>query len=202
MKRGLLFVTLLCAFLPPKAVGQEPDVGTVASTQERIVQRTVVPSPEKPQGEVQILRRGDQLVVRTLLASHVLKRVVAAIDEKERRNWPDTRDGHAASVRYRDELFQAMEKSWEMFRLRSDRDEIRQFLAIEFILADGRGTIRLALPVLKGEYGELDVVGQQVVKTWRAPNDYVRGNMVEIVKDSYHLEQQQAEELFDSLTTP
>lgn len=156
---------------------------------DRILARVIVPSIEQPQGEVQLLQRGDLLVVQTLLSSRILKRVIAAIDAKEQANWPETRDGHLDSLRYRDELFRATEKSWKAFRQRSDRSETRQTLAIEFILAAETSLIALSVPTLRGDYGHLQLIDKQPVKSWRVNGDYVRTNLFKIVEDSFRLDE-------------
>ena len=168
-------------------------------TQDQIVKRVVIPSVEQPQGEVQLIRRRELLVVQTLLSSRILKRVVAAIDAKERRSWPEAREGHVASSRYREELFRATEKAWEAFRQRSERNETRQSLAIEFILGSKQSLIALSLPQIAGEYGNLSLLDKQSVKVWRVSGDYVRKNAVEIIKDSFHLDDAEAEELLKPL---
>ena len=166
---------------------------------DQVVQRVVVPSIEQPQGEVQLIRRNDLLVVRTLLASRVLKRVGASIDAKERRNWPESRDGHVASIRYRDELFRAVEQSWESFRKRTDPTETRQFLAIEFILADDSAAISLSVPSLAGDYGSMILSDQDVIQTWKTSQHYVHNNILEIVRDSFRLDEQAASQLLAPL---
>jgi hypothetical protein len=163
-----------------------------AEDHDQVVARAVVPSMEQPQGEVQVLRRGALLVVRTLLASRVLKRVVAAIDGREQTNWPESRDGFRGSIRYREELFRATETAWQQFKQRPDRSDPRQYLAIDFVLGRDKASIALALPQLTGDYGQLTLVDQQTLKSWRSPPVYVRQNILEIVKDSFHLDAQAA----------
>ena len=166
---------------------------------DQVVQRIVVPSVEQPQGEVQLIRRNELLVARTLLASRVLKRVGAAIDAKERRNWPESRDGHVASIRYRDELFRAVEESWEKFRHRTDQTETRQFLSIEFILGKDTAVIALSLPRLSGDYGSMSLLDQETFQAWKSTQHYVRNNILEIVRDSFHLDESSAARLLAPL---
>ncbi len=168
-------------------------------TQDQIMRRVIVPSRDQPQGEVQLIRRNDLLVVQTLLSSRILKRVVAAIDAKERRSWPEAREGHVDSSRYREELFRATEKAWEIFRQRGNRDETRQALAIEFILGPEKSLIALSLPKIAGEYGNLRLTDKRPVKVWRVSGGYVRMNALEIIKDSFHLDDAKAAELLKSL---
>lgn len=168
-------------------------------SQDRIVQRVMVPSAEHPQGEVQLIQRRGLLVVQTLLSSRILKRVVAAIDAKEGRSWPEVRQGYIASIRYREELFRATEKAWEAFRQREDRNQARQTLAIEFILGPKQSLIALSLPQLAKAGSNLDLVDKQPVKVWQEADTYVRENMVEIVKDSFQLTASATEELLKPL---
>jgi len=163
-------------------------------SEDRILERVIVPSAEQPQGEVQLLQRQKLLVVQTLLSSRILKRVVAAIDGKEERNWPETSEGYLASLRYRDELFRATEESWQAFRQRSDRNQKQQTLAIEFILGADKSMIALSLPKLAGPYGHFQLIDKQPLKSWRVNGDYVRNNMVKIIADSFQLDERAAEE--------
>ena len=202
MTRSFLTLLLTFAVISSSWAG-EPRQGRFASlletTNDQVVHRVVVPSTEQPQGEVQLLRRNNLLVVRTLLASRILKRVGAVIDAKERRNWPESREGHAASVRYRDELFRAVEQAWERFRQRTDPGETRQFLSIEFILAGDSAAIALSLPSLEGDYGGLTLFSQENIQAWKVSRSYVRGNILEIVQDSFHLDESAASALLAPL---
>lgn len=173
--------------------------GMLDAHADQVLQRVVVPSAEQPQGEVQLIRRGELLVVQTLLASRVLKHVIGAIDGKEQRNWPEARDGHLASLRYRDELFRASEQAWEVFRQRQNLAENRQYLAIEFIYGADRAVIALSLPTLAGDYGSLSLTAKNPIQAWRSSEPYVRGNIVEIVQDSFRLDRPAAEALLQPL---
>jgi len=168
-------------------------------SEDLILQRVVVPSSEQPQGEVQLIRRRDLLVVQTLLSSRILKRVVAAIDAKEGRSWPEAREGHAESNHYREALFRATEKSWLAFRQRSDRNQDHQTLSIEFILGPKRALIALSLPQLTEDDGNLQLTDKQPLQVWRGAEDYVRQNIFEIIKDSFHLDNTATEELLNPL---
>jgi len=162
---------------------------------DRVVQRVVVPSVEQPQGEVQVVRRDELVVVQTLLASRVLKRVAGAIAAKETKSWPPGSAGHVGSLRYRDELYQAVGKAWQSFRQRTDREDLRQFLAIEFILGPRHNLVALSLPNYDGTVGSLIVKDKQLLAVWSAPRDYVRLNSAAIVADNFNLDTQAAAEL-------
>ena len=192
----------ICCLLTEPVVAQEAESRYTESldwTRDLILQRVVVPSMEQPQGEVQLIQRGDLLVVQTLLSSKVLKRVVAAIDAKESRNWPGAREGHIDSLRYREELFRATEKAWEAFRQRVDREQDRQTLAIEFILGPKQSLIALSLPQLSEDGINLRLIDKQPLKVWRGGEVYVQANVIEIVKDSFQLDDAATETLLKPL---
>lgn len=199
MKRLLLVCSLILCATCCAAATEDRYAALLDTSHDQLVQRVVVPSIEQPQGEVQLLRRGELLVARTLLASRVLKRVVSVIDKKEVRHWPETDANHVASARYRDELFNATEQAWEKFQQRSERDERRQFLSIEFIITANKGWIALSLPRPTGDYGQLKLLEQQTIKVWRSTPDYVRGNIVHIIKDNFQLDETAAAALLANL---
>ena len=185
MKLLLLACCLIIAISGYASSATQRYASRVDHTHDQVLQRVIVPATENPQGEIQLVQRGDLRVVRTLLASRLLKRVVAAIDNKEERNWPETNHNFSDSDRYRDELFNATDLAWQKFQQRSDPNERRQFLSIEFILASDKGFIALALPRLSGEYGQFRLIDQQVLSVWRSSHDYVRSNMLQIIKENF-----------------
>lgn len=197
----LICMVICCQAVRPVAArdSEARYSGQLDWTQDRVVQRVVVPSSERPQGEVQLVARQDLLVVQTLLWSPILKRVVAAIDAKESRSWPEAREGHADSLHYREELFRATETSWEAFRQREDRSQDRQALSIEFIVGPRQALIALSLPQLAEDDGTLHLLDKQTIKVWRTAENYVRENIVEIVRDSFHLDASAAEKLLKPL---
>ena len=202
MKRVIMTWIVVCCLAVTPVAAQELELRYAQQlewSEDLIVQRVAVPSSEQPQGEVQLIQRRDLLVVQTLLSSRILKRVVAAIDAKEGRSWPEAREGHTASNRYRDELFRATETSWLAFRQRSDRTQDRQTLAIEFILGPKHALIALSLPQLTEDDGNLQLVDKQPLTVWREGEDYVRENIFEIIKDSFHLDDTATEELLKPL---
>lgn len=196
--RVVLLLTFL-AFLSCSEVTAEPLADDSPDPgDDRVVTRIVVPSPEKPHGEVQVIRRGDLLVVQTLLASRILKKVVAVIDQKEQRRWPESRQGHLDSRRYREELFRATTEIWHRFRQRSDQNEKRQYLVIEFILGPKQSMIALSLPQVVGEYGQLQLIDKSELAVWRSSEQYVANNIREIIQDSFDLDAAATEKLLAS----
>ena len=195
MNSGLSIILLFMQLVPIPFSAAATDSG-IASV--KILRRAVVPSAEQPQGEVQIVLRDGRPAVRTLLASSLLKRVAAAIDEKERRRWPEESDGFVASQRYRDELYAAAMEVWKRFRARADNPDPRQYLGIDFIAEQERGRIELFVPVLQGDFGNLSVQEAESLSRWQAPEAYVQENMIAIIADSFGVDPATAAGLLDS----
>ena len=170
-----------------------------AAEPETILKRVVVPNTEDPQAEVQLLTHNQEVIVRTLLYSPILKRVVAVIDDKERKRWSEESDGFVESQRYRDALFAATSEVWQRFRERSDRAEKRQALSIDFILTRTKGEVVLQQPTLTGAFGALQIVEATELAHWSSRGNYVQENMVEILHDNFALEPKAARELLNQL---
>jgi len=192
MKYPIYLLSVVLTLMMPGSVFA--DSGGVS---ERVIRRTVVPSAEDPHGEVQVLRRGDQVVVRTLLDSPILKRVVAAIDGKEEKRWPPDSDGFVESQRYRDALFAATDLVWKKFRERENREEKNQTLGIDFIKAPDKMTVVLFHPRLAGDFGSLRVLDSEMLASWRSRGPYVPENMIAIVHDSFGLDADEARQLLE-----
>ena len=172
---------------------------TGAAESQTILKRVVVPNTEDPQAEVQLLTYNHTVIVRTLLFSPILKRVVAVIDHKERKRWPDDKDGFVASQRYRDALFTATEQVWKSFRERSNRAEKRQAMIIDFILSKAKGEIVLQQPTVTGNFGNLQIIEATELAHWSSRGQYVQENMVEILHDNFVLDRKSARELLNQL---
>ncbi len=166
---------------------------------ETILQRVVVPSADDPHGEVQLLVRSHEVVVRTVLYSPILKRVVVVIDDKERKRWTEESKGFVESQRYRDALFEATGQVWQNFRERTNRDEKRQALAIEFISSGGKSRVALFQPTLAGAIGALQIVEGTDLAHWTSNGIYVQENMVEILHENFDLERDDAREQLNHL---
>ncbi|HXV22569.1 MAG TPA: hypothetical protein VD811_16415 [Desulfuromonadales bacterium] len=165
---------------------------------DRIVRRAWVPSAEQPQGEVRLIARGGALVMQTALSSKVLRRVAAAISEKEERSWPEERDGFVDSQRYRETLSRAVEAVQRDSRAHP-RPDRRQQLLIEFVTA-GRSALYAIYQAELNEGAEgLEIAGRRLLFIEGASPLYVRGNLVEIAMDSFHLERAEAEQLIAAL---
>ena len=188
MKRSLLLVILAFSWAQ---VGWAAPLRAVDPA-EQVVRRVVVPAADQPQAEVQIVRRGPELLVRTIIFSPILRRVVAAIDAKEAKRWPEESAGFVESQRYREQLYAATEMVRQRFAERPDPAQSRQALVIEFHRNKTERRISLLLPQLAGEFGSLRIRTAELLQSWRSRGDYVDENMLEIVQDSFHLDQSAA----------
>jgi len=188
--RWLLLAT--CLLTVSTAWGSPRFASQLTPENDLVVRRMIVPSPEQPHGEVQVIQRDGLVVVQTVLASRLLKRVAAAISAKELKRWPEGSDGYAGSLRYRDELYRAVGEAWQIFRKRQDTSDKFQYLAIEFIVGERYNLIALSLPVLDGPYGKLVVKDKRVVAVWSAPRDYVLANSAVIIADNFDQGEKQA----------
>ena len=159
-----------------------------------IVARTLVPSAERPQGEVRIIRRGGRPVVQTLLSTKLLKRVTAAIVEKERRGWPEGAAGHEDSVRY----LAALEDFQKMTLARRDAAatgaDRRVQALIEFVDARDGPFVAIGEATIEGTARDMRLVGRKSPVILTLSAEYVLRNMKLIVADSFHLTVQQAAE--------
>jgi hypothetical protein len=167
--------------------------------EDRIVQSAYVPSEEQPQGEVRLLRRGDAVVMQTVLHSKFLKRVVAEIRKKESASWPAEREGHADSIRYVDALTEANNRIQQRFRQRKSRSERRQKLLIEFILSEKSALVALYEPELAEEDGRYRVTSKSPVAILELSRAYVRGDIHEIAWDALGLSKKEAKKLLEPM---
>jgi hypothetical protein len=165
---------------------------------DRIVQRAWVPSAEQPQGEVRLIARGGALVMQTALSSKVLQHVAAAISEKEERAWPEERDGFVDSRRYRETLSKAVEAVQRASRAHP-RPDRREQLVIEFVAAGRSALYAIYLPELNEGAEGPEIAGRRLLFIEAASPLYVRGNLLEIAMDSFHLERAEAEQMISAL---
>jgi hypothetical protein len=110
-----------------------------ATSGERILARTYLPSPQRVHGELVLARRGTSLVMDTLLYSNSLRRGADRIRKKELYYWPADRRGAEDSARYLKALEQAKRHVLERFEHPAPGDaaaarDPRPRLLIEFTL--------------------------------------------------------------------
>ena len=142
--------------------------------------------------------RRPHVVMQTALSSKVLRHVAAAISEKEERSWPEERDGFVDSRRYRETLNKAVEAAQQNSRAHP-RPDRRQQLLIEFVAAGRNAFYAFYLPELNEGAEGLEIAGRRLLFIEAASPPYVRGNLVEIAMDSFHLDRAEAEQMISVL---
>jgi hypothetical protein len=154
-------------------------------SQDQLVRRSYVPSPEQRVGEVRILRRGDATVVQTLLYSKVLSRVVGEIRKKELANWPGSPDAAA----YLDTLARVQKTIWSRVPNDVRVSDRRQKMWIEFVLSPGAALIGVGAFEMDEAGVEVRVVSREPLAVLEPSRDYVERNQRLIAADSFHVEE-------------
>ncbi|HBG05490.1 MAG: hypothetical protein A2075_21050 [Geobacteraceae bacterium GWC2_58_44] len=188
--KKMLVLLMICLLLPELSLAAQGD-------REVLIRRAPVPADPPYQGEVRLLRRDSAQVVQTLLNSKVMNRVVAAIQEKELKEWPQDREGSADSRRYTEELVLAHRIVRERAKERQkggDRERHLQ-LMIEFVLEAERGYLALYAPTLTQEGDHLVLQKRELLKKLPLSRNYLQKNMQVIIQDSFQLEAGTAIEL-------
>ena len=162
---------------------------------ETLIRRTPVPAEPPYQGEVRLLRRDSAQVVQTLLKSKVMNHVIAAIQKKEQRDWPQDREGSADSRCYREELVQAYHAVRIRAKDRQDAGDRHLQLMIEFVQEGQRGYVALYAPTLTQEGDRLVPQKKELLKKLPLSRNYVQKNMQLILQDSFKLDAGKAMEL-------
>ena len=194
-----LFATLLATllaltsstFAAHGATGQgiEP---LVDRSKDRVLERRPVTSRGRRHGEVRVLRRGDAVVIQTLLSSKVLRRVVAGIRDRELESWPPGQEGHAAALSYLSALDAATKATLDGRPRSHEKTSIgaaktrdrRRSLLIEFILSESRHGVVIAHPELLDEpSGELTLTGVRDERALDVPRPFVERDMKLIADD-------------------
>lgn len=186
--RGLVVVAVLALATAARADRAVLlDVG-----KDVLLERAFVPSAQRPQGEVRIIRRGGHAVVQTLLYTRVLKRVLAAISDKERRNWPAGSAGHADMERYVAAL--------EAFRLAAAKrtgqpaggDDRQVRALIEFVDVPGAPFVAIGGVDIEGSGEAVRIRGRAAPAVLDFSPHYVQRNMRLIVADAFHISEERA----------
>lgn len=203
MKKPLAAAVLAIDLLVAQTVGAQGDGSTrnapfLNGKNDQIVRSAFVPSRWLPQGEVLLLRRGDAVVMQTVLFSSYLDRVVAEIRRKEQALWPPGRQGHADSERYLDALAAAREG------IRRDAGQDRpgrqrQKLLIEFILSGRAALLALFEPDIEEKDGHYRVTAKRPISVLDLSPVYVRGNIYEIAWDALRMSREESEALLEPM---
>jgi hypothetical protein len=172
-----------------------------------MVERAFVPSEKRPQGEVRLVRRDGQAIVQTVLYTRLLKRVLANITGKERRNWPPEIAGHDDMERYvaaleayrqratgeREAEGEADADAGELAAANdAPADDRRTTMIIEFVDEGSSTSVSLGGVVLEGSGDAIRVVRRETPVVLKLSTRYVRRNMELIVADAFQVTPEEA----------
>lgn len=182
--RRLALLLLACALTAASAPVVPPRLAPwLDASNDRMVQKVFVPSPDQRVGEVRILRRGDATVVETLIYTKVPSRVIGEIRKKELANWP----GSADVATYLEALSQVQKTVSS--RLPSGRGQDRRArIWIDFVLAPEAAFIGIGSFESDLKNGELEVVSREPLVILQPSRQYVERNQRLIAADSFHVD--------------
>jgi len=178
-------------------VATHPSV--VQASADSVIWRAPIPAEPPHQGEVRLIRRDSALVMQTILNSKVLKHVIAAIQKKELRAWPEDREGWVDSRRYSDELYRAYEVVLTDAKDREDKADRHLRLMIEFVLEERRSFVIFYAPTLTERGKQYSVQEKKVLKKLITSRGYLYNNLREIVRDSFQLDEKEALKLMQPI---
>lgn len=169
------------------------DLALLDTSGDVIVDRAFVPSERRPQGEVRVVRRGERVVVQTLLYTRVPNRVFAAIGDKERQNWPVPAPEHADMESY----LAALEELRRVAVAREGATETdrRLRVLIEFVDASDETCVALGAVDLEEQGGVVGIRTRDEPALLRLSAEYVRRNMRFIVADAFRVSMEEADAL-------
>jgi len=167
-----------------------------------VVLRAFVPSEDRPQGEVRLIRRGEAVVMQTVLYTRFLKRVVEEIRKKELASWPGDREGHEDARKYIEAVQKARNRILERFAARTNRGDRLQKMLIEFILSDDASIVAIFEPVLEDGNGDVRIVSKRPIVVLDLSRTYVRGNIYEIAWDALKLGRNRSKDLLEPILPP
>jgi hypothetical protein len=130
--------------------------------------------------------------MQTILNSKVLRHVIAAIQKKELRAWPEDRQGWVDSRRYSEELYRAYETVQNQAKGRKDKSDRHLKLLIEFVLEERHSFVTFYAPTLGKENERFSIQEKRVLNKMNASRGYIYNNLKEIARDSFQLEEQDA----------
>lgn len=166
------------------------------------LKQAFVPSDERRHADVRLSQRQSGLVVQTLINSKLLKRVVARIGQKERRNWQPDSEGYQDSSAYIDALERAQQQIAETARDDADEGDRRQKMLIEFVLEPTVALVAIYEPQVQETGDELTIAGKRPLAILQPSRYYVFENMKLIVADSLELSGSEIDALFDGFADP
>ena len=126
-----------------------------------VLRRAFLPSERNVHGEFREVRRGEATCAQTLLYTSALRRAVQRFTRKERASWPEGDSGHDDSQVYIGALEQAKTEVLARFDARVDRDDPKQKMLIEFVLAPDAAFFAIYAPELAGEADDLRIAAKE-----------------------------------------
>ncbi len=217
-----ILVAAVCAYVfaghdrPALAETATDDTGNIAygdaggavqldESKQIIIARSAVPRERKPIGEVRLIRRGNALVVETVLSTFLYSRVTAKLREAELSNWPAGKIGHEDAKSYIEALERFGEDSAPPRGAAMPRSaaSIKQHhrqvkIAIEFISDPPGAWVVLSQVELDGSPPASLIVAKHPSVTLALSSTYVERNMELILADSFGLDESQSRRLLYS----
>jgi hypothetical protein len=144
------------------------------ATNDVLVERAFIPSPQNRHGEVRLVRRGEAHVVQTLLYSTMLRRGLKGIRNKELAAWPAESPHHGDSVRYLELMKDAEARVLEKPGDGADR---RARMLIEFISEGDRGFVATYAPEIRGERDHVEISSAEKIGGAVVSPEYVHRAM-------------------------
>jgi len=129
--------------------------------------------------------------MQTILNSKVLKHVIAAIQKKELRAWPEDREGWVDSRRYSDELYRAYDAVRTNAKDREDKGDRHLRLMIEFVLEERHNFVTFYAPTLTKRGEQYSVQEKKLLKKLNTSRAYLYNNLLEIARDSFQLNEEE-----------
>jgi len=137
--------------------------------------------------------------MQTILNSKVLKQVIAAIQKKELRAWPEDREGWVDSRRYSDELYRAYEAVRTDAKNREDKGDRHLRLMIEFVLEERHSFVSFYAPTLTKRGEQYSVQEKKLLKKLNTSRIYLYKNLGEIARDSFQIDEKEALKLMQPI---
>ena len=169
---------------------------------DEIVRSEFVPAEEQPVGEVRLIRRGQAVVMQTVLHTALLKRVVAEIRKKELASWPPDRIGHDDAQEYIDAITTAQQRIQERNRQKEDHGDRRQKMLIEFILTEKASIVAISEPELEEKSGHMRVISRHPIAILELSRTFVRGDIYEIAWDALRLDRRESRKVLEPMLPP
>ena len=167
---AVLFLVLSAAGIGDQALDRKAD---------EVIVRTRLEARGRNHGEFRLVRRGESVVVQTLLVTRSLKRAVGRIRHKEEANWPKDSPGYGASRRYVEAISGAVS---EILETDHSGDRKRRLL-IEMELAEDAGDISRWKPSTRDGEGGIALVTAELIARLELPCPWTRREMVLVAED-------------------